>query len=300
MLTGLLFLQRISDNRMTGTSQKNTRLFEMVCGTGALQNVILVTTMWNAVDETTGSAREKDLQTHFWDSMITSGSRVARFDYTYQSAWSILNQFTGDLRPLLLQKEMVEDKKPLAQTSVGIALFQILDQLVKQFRDTIFALRQRLRIVTKRSEIGKEIQPEILTTKRNIAGVKEQKNLIHSVDNTSQARRLGAADEKHFGFPVEKTPNRASPGGADEAKVFGAGVAAGMVVPEQPTVEQAWQLTRREEKTTNLTMKENHLGLFANPNESHVMDLVALVDSARKSFEIIELWQMRKKYFQLA
>jgi hypothetical protein len=143
---------------MTGISQKNTDIFEMVCGPGALKNVILVTTMWNTIDMATGSQREEELRTDFWQSMITSGSRIARFESTYQSAWKILNQFTGDALPLLLQKEMVEENKTLPQTTAGSAHFQWLRQLVTQFRDIFVALRRLFPGLPKRSGIGGEQQ----------------------------------------------------------------------------------------------------------------------------------------------
>ena len=157
-LTGLLFLHRISDNRMSGTLQRNTQIFEMVCGPGALQNVILVTTMWNTVNIVTGSMREKELRTDFWKSMISSGSQIARFDYTYQSAWKILNKFTGDPRSLLLQREMVEERKTLAQTTAGTAHFQWLQQLVTQFLDIFATLRRLFPGLPKRSGTGGEQQ----------------------------------------------------------------------------------------------------------------------------------------------
>ena len=89
---------------MTGTSRRNKDIFEMVCGSGALKNVILVTTLWDTIGMATRSLREEESRTDFWKSMITYGSQIARLEYTYQSAWEILNQFTGDALPLLLQK----------------------------------------------------------------------------------------------------------------------------------------------------------------------------------------------------
>jgi hypothetical protein len=142
---------------MTATSQRNTDIFEMVCGPGALQNVILVTTMWDTIDMATGSKREEELRTDFWQSMITYGSRIARFEFTYQSAWKILNQFTGDSLPLLLQEEMVEQNKSLPQTTAGSAHFQWLHELTTQFRDIFVTLRRLFVGFPKRPKIG--VQP---------------------------------------------------------------------------------------------------------------------------------------------
>jgi hypothetical protein len=129
----------------------------MVCGSGALKNVILVTTLWDTIDMATGSLREEESRTDFWKAMITYGSQIARLEYTYQSAWKILNQFTGDALPLLLQKEMAEEKKSLPQTTAGSAHFQWLRQLATQFRDIFVAFQRLFPGFPKRPEIG--VQP---------------------------------------------------------------------------------------------------------------------------------------------
>ena len=153
-------------------------MFEMLCGIGALQNVILVTTMWDTVDELTGSEREKELRAKFWKSMIASGSQVARFDQTYLSAWQILRRFAGVGRPLRLQVEMVDEQKPLVQTAAGFALFQWLDHLLTHFRAMIATLRQRLRDTPTSPEITKDLLRETSTVQDNFNKAHEQKTLL--------------------------------------------------------------------------------------------------------------------------
>ena len=153
-------------------------MFEMLCGIGALQNVILVTTMWDTVDELTGSEREKELRAKFWKSMIASGSQVARFDQTYLAAWQILRLFAGVGRPLRLQVEMVDEQKPLVQTAAGFALFQWLDHLLTHFRAMIATLRQRLRDIPTGSEFTADLVRETYTAQDNFNKAHEQKTLL--------------------------------------------------------------------------------------------------------------------------
>lgn len=188
LLTGLLFLHRISDNRMAGTSRKNTDIFEMLCGSKALQNVILVTTMWDTVDEQVGSEREEELRTLFWDSMLTSGSRMMRFDHTSRSAWDILGQFTGIHYPLQLQVEIVDEGKSLPQTAAGSALFRWLDQLITQFRDMITAFQAQLRKIPKGSEVAAKLKEGQLAAVRDLKVADKQKKLL------VQGPRLSFAD----------------------------------------------------------------------------------------------------------
>ncbi|KZP31991.1 hypothetical protein FIBSPDRAFT_714762, partial [Athelia psychrophila] len=94
LLSGLLFLHRISDNRMTGSALRNTHMFQMLCGDSGLPNVVFVTTMWGQVAEKVGENRETELRDTFWQPMIDKHSRTARFHHTTESAWNILAQIT--------------------------------------------------------------------------------------------------------------------------------------------------------------------------------------------------------------
>ena len=179
MLSGLLFLHRISDNRMTGTSLRNTNMFKKVCGTGALQNVILVTTMWDGVDNAAGTEREEELRTTFWQSMISSGSRMARFqDFTSRSAWDILDQLPGVKYPLQLQREMVDEGKPLIRTAAGSSLFQFLSRIITHLRTILIALQTRLGTSPAGSEAAKIVLVEKSATQQNLDFASKQKNLL--------------------------------------------------------------------------------------------------------------------------
>lgn len=99
---------------MRGTLHKIPRLFEIVCGENALQNVFLVTTMWDKIDEGAGSQQEKLLKEIHWKEMIDQGSSTTlRHSNTSGSAWDTIDQFvqTANSRYAeLLQREMADMK----------------------------------------------------------------------------------------------------------------------------------------------------------------------------------------------
>jgi len=88
-LAGLLYFHRISDNRMSGRPLNNLHYFRQLCE-NELDRVILTTTMWDEVDEKTGTNREDVLQTDFWKPLIDHGSSVKRFLNDTASAFDIL------------------------------------------------------------------------------------------------------------------------------------------------------------------------------------------------------------------
>ncbi|KAH7925390.1 kinase-like protein [Leucogyrophana mollusca] len=137
-LTGILYFHSISESRMRGAPIRNLSMFEELCGVGALQNVILTTTMWDEVPIELGNRREDQLRTQFWKPFMDHGSRVTRFSSTFQSAWEIIDKFhTADRQPIQLQKEMVDEGKPLSETSAYTVLVRWWTQLVVKFQDLI-------------------------------------------------------------------------------------------------------------------------------------------------------------------
>ena len=60
-LAGIIYIHRISDERFTGVSVRNFKMFRQLCGDSTLKNVIFVTNMWGKVPKEVGEAREKEL-----------------------------------------------------------------------------------------------------------------------------------------------------------------------------------------------------------------------------------------------
>jgi hypothetical protein len=78
LLSGTIYLHRITDNRMDGSETLNLRMFKSLCGSNNLRNVILGTTTWELVPEADGIRRENDLKDIFWKDMMTRGSTLER------------------------------------------------------------------------------------------------------------------------------------------------------------------------------------------------------------------------------
>ena len=95
-LAGLLYLHRISDNRVAGSSLRYFRLFQQLCGDD-FSNIVLTTTMW-CEDKQMGTAHEEELMSDFWRPMIACGSPVKRFLYTRESAFEILSPFFAEVQ----------------------------------------------------------------------------------------------------------------------------------------------------------------------------------------------------------
>lgn len=146
MLSAILYFHRITDNRMAGTPLKNLRVFEKLCGKDAMAQVILVTTMWDDVENVdVGERRLEELGSTYWKGMISRKSETFRYLNTPESAKELLGKVAekgSERRRVLLQQEISELKKDLQETAAGQTLCSDLERLADQRLQTLRKLRE--------------------------------------------------------------------------------------------------------------------------------------------------------------
>ncbi|KAF4955416.1 hypothetical protein FSARC_11848, partial [Fusarium sarcochroum] len=130
-LAGILYLHRISDNRVSGSAMKNFTLLEKMCGPQAASRVFLITTMWDLADTGKLSHREAEMREtrlactqEFWGSLCQQGSQTKRWQGDYKTAFTIVNELLtlNERRGYVVQRiqtELVDQKKTLVQTTAG-------------------------------------------------------------------------------------------------------------------------------------------------------------------------------------
>lgn len=177
-LAGIVYLHKITDNRMAGAPHRNLRMFAQLCGDQGVKNVILVTTMWDTIKIWTGAQWEHDLRRNYWSHMIEKGALVARFRNTPQTAWKIIDMIIQEstTEVLLLQEELVDLKLRLNETKAGIMLYSNLHELLLEQQRTIQLLAQQARgesdpvllskLAADHSRIEKEFQKTFGQMKR--------------------------------------------------------------------------------------------------------------------------------------
>lgn len=125
-LAGLIYVQRITDPRMSGSSLKSLRIFEKLCGKKNFANVMIVTTMWDLLktEEARENANERQIMledtTEFFGHLVNGGAIMTKYDDTYDGALDVVETISGKKQRLVLdvQREML-DKGTLADTTVG-------------------------------------------------------------------------------------------------------------------------------------------------------------------------------------
>lgn len=108
-IRGILYLHRISDDRMLGSSIRHLQIFQALCGTSCMGNVCILTTHWDRVSQELGQARKSELLEHYWKELITGGADVEDFDGSLENADKITKRLRchGVIK-LAIQEQMIK------------------------------------------------------------------------------------------------------------------------------------------------------------------------------------------------
>ncbi|KAI6030599.1 P-loop containing nucleoside triphosphate hydrolase protein [Pisolithus orientalis] len=162
-LAGIIYMHRISDTRMGGTSARNFRIFRELCGESTLRNVLIVTTMWSEVSPELGEERERELASNgkFFKPVLDKGARMLRHNNTRESAHAILRHLVNaQAHTLQIQHELVNEQRDLAHTSAGVELGRLLkdqaDRHEAQLKEVRREMEEAMRVKDEQSR--KELQ----------------------------------------------------------------------------------------------------------------------------------------------
>ena len=159
---------------MAGSPLKNLRMFSKLCGDDPLRNVILATTMWDRVQQATGERRQGELEENYWKGMLSLGSQAWRFDGSFESAWAIIDAIPKkSIDALLLQEELVDLNRQLSETQAGITLYNQLQKLLAEHKETLRKLRDEA-IVNNDQSLTQALDTEYEMIQRKLQSTFDQ------------------------------------------------------------------------------------------------------------------------------
>lgn len=205
LLSGIVYLHRITDTRMAGSSVRNLEMFKALCGDDAYKHVVLATTMWGQLRKyglsyETEVQRESELsqRPEWWGMMLRRGSKMVRHTDDRTSALAIVDYLLSLSEPTLLniQKQMVDEGRTLEETDAGEKYQAELNELKKLHLRQIEELKDDYQQAIKErdEEVANilEEQRRELETKLNEAAEKE-KDLKVTLEQLAQQKA------NHFG-----------------------------------------------------------------------------------------------------
>jgi hypothetical protein len=145
LLSGVIYMHRISDIRVGGTSRRDFTMFQELCGKEAYKNVLMVTNMWGEANED-ALAREQELRDKdiFFKPILDNGALLLRHMNDQESAHKIIQNLTGiDPVVLRIQAELAA-MNDITQTSAYAQLNRELMEQAEKNRQELEKLRVEL------------------------------------------------------------------------------------------------------------------------------------------------------------
>lgn len=199
-LSGIIYLHRITDPRVSGSALKNLEVFKRLCGHQAFSLIRLVTTRWNDVRDKAEfweQAEQREIQLsqddRFWADLIRKGSQVVRHDGTEASARAIVAEIVnrGHREVLNVQSEMVDMNLALEKTTAGMFLSQEYDRLQQKYEAELGELQEeKLRAISERDMDGAKAleDQEKEFSARKEQGHADQKQLQMSFEKLKEVK----------------------------------------------------------------------------------------------------------------
>ncbi|KAH7400672.1 P-loop containing nucleoside triphosphate hydrolase protein [Phaeosphaeria sp. MPI-PUGE-AT-0046c] len=146
---GVIYVQRITDTRMSGASRRSLEILDSICGIPASANITFVTTMWDKLGpdaDTKGMDRTEEMKKLFLASFIERGAQVGQHNGTAPSAQNIIRNVLARNQPVLLelQRENELQNLTLEQTGVGKILRHDIQRQQNEYDAELKDMEQQL------------------------------------------------------------------------------------------------------------------------------------------------------------
>ncbi|KAK2459340.1 hypothetical protein APHAL10511_008643, partial [Amanita phalloides] len=201
-LSGLVYLQRISDPRFGGQSGRNLAMFRNLCGTKAYENIVVLTTFWDKVSSEQGDKREEQLKTRFFKDLVEGHARFMPHNLTLESARNVLRHIST-LNPtnIQIQEEIRLQGKTLENTAAGSMRREEVERIVAEHDKEMKGLKDELDAMRRgNSVLRQELEEERVRLQRELARWENEKaELKKGLDGARKAQeqfRADAAKEK--------------------------------------------------------------------------------------------------------
>lgn len=170
---------------------KSIERFKKMCGADVYKNVRIVTTMWEGIDKEIGEDHQKELGTDpdFFGKLTEKGAVMISHDGSIESAQKIISDLLHtEPKPLELQREMVDQKKKLYQTKVGIRMTEELAKQHQKHQKDIEELKKEINdlILSKddeRKEEMKELQEDLSDLKARLEAISKEERELEDRDS---------------------------------------------------------------------------------------------------------------------
>ena len=184
--------------------------------------------MWDDIDHEIGSSRE-ELAAALWNELrLGGGEKPLRFYNTSASALSIINHaMSGSKVVLDIQREMIDDKKPISRTLAGQ---ELVDQLDASKQEILKRMEQTSQEGHGFRELKERYQSDLRAIADKSGALDVKKSQITAQKAADFQKNLDAIRQHHMGFDVHDANPRGNLGLGATATLVAVGAASACVV----------------------------------------------------------------------
>ena len=195
MLAGVIYFHRISETRWRMSDTRSFGWLRAICGEEILRNVVLVTNMWDSVDQEVGAERERQLAAEFFKPALDRGAQILRHYDSPESAHDIIRAILANGRTALqVQQELINERREFDRTTVGQGLSRMVEEYTRRLQQRVDRLRGALAKARSRGE-GERSQLEAKVT-----GIRRDINKHNSRNMNASYKDKKTKAEKRWAF----------------------------------------------------------------------------------------------------
>ena len=174
-LSGVIYIHRISDERVTGIAGWDFGIFRELCDDTTLKNLVLVTNVWSRASRDIGEAVESELAGTLFRPALDEGAQMIRYRNNAQYTHNIIRKITKN-HPIMsqIQRELVGEPKDVIGTATVEAANQELDEQIRHHQAEPKAIREDI------TRVSKEKDEETRQDMEEEAGEKEYSRTAHA------------------------------------------------------------------------------------------------------------------------
>jgi hypothetical protein len=198
---GIIYLHPITNNRMAGSGLRNIDMVKAMCGFSSYSSVALATTMWptsnNPTERSSLLGRETQLAQNgkFFGEFMNKGAKLFRHADNVRAKDSARNITAhliqqSDRRTqdaLRLQREIVDEGKPIGETEAGIIIAQDVYKVRMEGERRLQQLKEDMRRVAESDaahraelrELRAEIQNKIIESENHKQALTRTMHQLH-------------------------------------------------------------------------------------------------------------------------
>ena len=175
-LDGIVYMFPITNTKVSKSAVRNLDMFSKLVGDEALSEVVLVTSMWDLMADTSvAKDREKALREGLWKPLVDKGSRVCRLGPRRLDALHVLDVLLPGVdaqeKVLQIQRELVDDMKTLDQTEAGQQLSKGILRMQRPLRERLDKLNSEFddAIAARDADMEKHLREEQARFERELS-----------------------------------------------------------------------------------------------------------------------------------